>query len=390
MTNSVSRWNAIKTAVRPDFRALFGQPRTWCMQAGRMQAGRMQAGRIQAGPTQVAGIRSWGSRACVIQLGLAACLGLSGGVARAANDVVIFTDRDLGTAIGAAVAPMKSHIRAVETDVRAGDAACTTLPGNRVRFALLARNPSQAEIDVCAGGVRADVIAVPVGFQAMALATPANGVVFSVSSADLFRALRANAAGARPTTWDQLGAGYPSAPIAVLAAPPGSITQQVFDARMEATCFGTAPAAGMPFDRAGRLAYCGALRKDASVQPRPAGAGAVAAWAKTAGAGAVALVSVSELAALDGVVVPLLIDNVTPSAVNIAAGRYGAARPVTLMIVLPREADAARRDLARKAAFDLMAESMIGPGGALGGGGVIALQPADRLEARTKAVAFIE
>ena len=359
MTNSVSRWSTTRTAARPDYRAMSGGVRTW-----------------------------------IVRLGLAACLGVSGGAAQAANDVVIFTDRDLGTAIGAAVAPMRSTIRAVETDVRAGDAACTTLPGNRVRFALLARNPSQVEIDVCAGGSGADVLAVPVGFQAMALATPAKGVVFSVSSDDLFRALAANAAGARPTTWDQLGAGYPAAPISVLAAPPGSITQQIFEARMEAVCVGASPAAGMPFDRAGRLAYCGALRKDASTQSRPggvnAGTDAVAAWARTAGAGAIALVSVGELAALDGVVVPLLIDNMTPSAVNIAAGRYAAARPVTLMIVLPREADAARRDLARKAAFDLMSEAVIGPSGTLSAGGVIALQPADRLEARTRAVAFIE
>ena len=355
MTNPASRGNTMKTAARPDDRAMSGGPRTW-----------------------------------VMRLGLAACIVLSGGVARAANDIVIFTDRDLGPAVGAAVAPMGSTVRTVETDVRAGDAACTTLPGNRVRFALLPRNPSQVEIDICAGGSGADVIAVPVGFQAMALATPAKGVVFSVSSPDLFRALAANAAGARPTSWDQLGPGYPAAPISVLSAPSGSITQQVFEARMEAVCVGAAPAASLPFDRAGRLAYCGALRKDTSAQPRPAGADAVATWARTAGAGAIALVSVGELAALGGVVVPLLIDNVTPSAVNIAAGRYGAARPVTLMIVLPREADAARRDLARKAAFDLTSEAMIGPSGALGTGGVVALQPADRLEARAKAVAFIE
>ena len=159
---------------------------------------------------------------------------------------------------------------------------------------------------------------------------------------------------------------------------------------MEAACVAASPSASLPFDRAGRLAVCGALRKDPSVQPRQAGADAVAGWAKTAGSGAIALVSVSELPALDGIVVPLLIDNVAPPAANIAAGRYPAARPVTLMIVLPREADAIRRDLARKAAFDLMAEATIGPAGTLGNGGVIALPPAERLEARTKAVAFIE
>jgi ABC-type phosphate transport system substrate-binding protein len=331
------------------------------------------------------GLRRW-----AVRLGLIACAGLSSSVARAANDVVIFADRDLGPAAGAAIAPMASTIRTVETDVRAGDAACTTLPGNRVRFALLPRNPSQVEIDVCAGGAGADVIAVPVGFQAMALATPAKGVVFSITSGDLFRALGANAAGARPSAWDQLGTGYPAAPVAVMPALSGSVAQQIFEARMEAVCVGASPSASMPFDRAGRLAFCGALRKDAAVQPRPAGADAVAVWAKTAGAGAVAVVSVSELAALDGVVVPLLIDNVTPSAVNIAAGRYAAARPVTLMIVLPRDADPIRRDVARRAAFDLMSEAMIGPSGALAASGVVALQAADRLEARTKAVAFIE
>ncbi|MGE4046295.1 MAG: substrate-binding domain-containing protein [Acetobacteraceae bacterium] len=329
--------------------------------------------------------RGWTGRT-----GLAACFGLALTAAAAASDVVVFTDRDLGEGAAAAVAPLRTQGRAVEADVRAVDAACTTTPGNRVRLAVVPRTPTQAEIDVCTGGIGADAVVIPIGHQALALATPANGPVFSVASADLFRALGANAAGTPPATWSSLGAGYPAALISVLAAPAGSMARQVFEAQMETGCQAMVPAASLPFDRAGRLAFCGALRAGPSVKQRQAGIQPVADWAKTAGPGAIALVSVTELPALDGVVNPLLIDNVLPSAANISDGRYPARRAVNLVIVLPRFADAYRRDAARSAVFELTSEAMIGPGGALTRAGLIALPPAQRLEARTKAVAFIE
>jgi hypothetical protein len=323
--------------------------------------------------------------------GLAFCFGLAATQpVLAANDVVIFTDRDLGDAAGPVVAPLRSPARVVETDVRAMDAACTTLPGNRVRLAVLARMPNQAEMDVCAGGISADVTAVPLGHQAIALATPSAGPVFSVSANDLFRAFGANAGGPLPASWDGLNLTYPAAPVSILAPRPGSVARQLFDAQMEAGCVASVAATKLPFDRAGRTVFCGALRVDPAVRQRDAAPGAVAEWAKAAGPGAVAVMSVTELPPLDGAATALLIDNVAPSAANISSGRYPAARPVSLMVVLPRATDAPRREAARQAAFDLMSEGMIGPSGALNGAGLVALPPADRVAARAKAVAFIE
>ena len=97
-------------------------------------------------------------------LHLAACAALSlffAAKAVAATDVLIMTDRELGEPMARAVAPLRSATHSVDTGIRAAEAACAPMAGARPRLALLARVPSQAEVELCAGNARADAVAVP-------------------------------------------------------------------------------------------------------------------------------------------------------------------------------------------------------------------------------------
>lgn len=327
----------------------------------------------------------------VKRLWLSICLAVTTSYAAlAAPNVVVFTDRDLGAGVGDAVTRIRSADRVIETDVQAADAACASLPGNRPRLALLPRLVGAAETAACASAAVAEVIALPVGFQAIALVTPMRADAFAVGTADIFRVFAANAGGEKPSAWNQINRHAPAAPIDLLAPPVGSVARNVLNARLEAGCATVASPATLPFDEAGRLAFCSALRTDGIVKTRGTDLTQVSDWARQAVAGSVAAISVTELPALARQVVPLLIDGMAPSAAAITAGRYPAARPVTLLIVLPRAAELRQRETARRALFDMLDEDSIGPAGALAANGLVALPPGERVATRAKALGFIE
>lgn len=311
---------------------------------------------------------------------LAACAALSlfcSARAVAATDVLIMTDRELGEPMARAVAPLRSATHSVDTGIRAAEAACAPMAGARPRLALLARVPSQAEVELCAGNARADAVAVPIARQAVALVRPAGTPVVAVNTTELFRAFTAH--GPAPT------AGT------LLLAPTGSIAQRMFDGRvMESGCVAGMPAAKLPFDRAERRDFCAKTRADGSVAQRSGGAEDVVAWARSAKPGALAVVSVAELPTIGDAVAPVALDGVLPLAVDIAEGRYLASRQVALLIVLPTDTDKARRDAARKTVFNLLAEASIGPSGSLEPADIVVLSPAERVAGRTRALGFFE
>jgi len=251
--------------------------------------------------------------------------------------------------------------------------------------------PTHGERDRCAQATDAEVSVIEIGRQAVAVVVPSSSPVWAIDTAAVFRALGQNGgAGRRPASWDGIDPDYPKLPIGILLPPAESRAQRLFETLiMEQGC-DKAASVGMPFDRADRAGYCGALRDDIPVAQRQDGAQDVANWAAAAQPGQIAIVSVAELRQLDRLVVPLLLDGVLPTAANIESGRYPAADRIELMIVVPKQASREQRLAARDLAFHLLAEASIGPAGSLAPAGLIPLLPPDRLAARSQAVALLE
>jgi len=72
------------------------------------------------------------------------------------------------------------------------------------------------------------------------------------------------------------------------------------------------------------------------------------------------------------------------------SARYPAAKKIELMIVMPNGADQSKRTDARNLAFNLLAETSIGPTGSLANAGLLPLPPPERISARSQAVAFMD
>jgi phosphate transport system substrate-binding protein len=323
--------------------------------------------------------------ACLVLLGP----GQPAGAAQ--QGLPLFADRDLGEALAQAVQNLGPNAQHIDIKPSAIAAACAAAPGTAPRLALLARNPTRAELDRCGQTASAEVTIVEIGRQAVAVVVPINSPVWSVNTAGLFRALGQNSGNtSRTTTWNEIDPSYPKLPIGLLLPPTNSRTWELFNALiMQSGCDRTATAR-MPFDLKSRAAYCAALRTDIQVSAREGGVQGIASWAAAALPGQIAIVSVAELRQLDHRVVPLLLDGALPTAANIDSGRYPAAEKIELMIVVPTGANRTQRADARTLAFNLLAETSIGPTGSLAPAGLIPLPPPDRIAARSQAITFLE
>jgi ABC-type phosphate transport system substrate-binding protein len=329
-------------------------------------------------------------RICIISLAIAA-LSTATTVQAAAPTVPLFADRDLGDALAQAIEGAGSDARHVEVAPAAVRAACTAAAGSTPRLALLTRVPSRIELDACGDAAAADVSTLAIGRQAVALVAPASSPVWSISAAALFRAIGQNSdAKPPPATWSDIDPAYPHLPIGLLMPASDSRAQRLFDTLIIARGCDNAGGERIPFDLKSRARFCGVLRSDIPVLQRQGGAQDVANWAASAPSGQIAIVTIGELRELDRRVVPLLIDGALPTAANIANGRYPAAEQVQLLIVVPHAADPAQRTAARALAFNLLAETTIGPTGSLAPAGLIPLPPSERIAARSQAVASLE
>jgi phosphate transport system substrate-binding protein len=323
----------------------------------------------------------------------AASLALFGldGPARAAQPAVpLLADSELGGALLQATRSLGPGMQRMEVRSSAGSAACVGTAGTAPRLALLARTPPRSVIDQCGRTASGKVSIVEIGRHAVALVVPINSPVWSVSAAGLFRALGLNSGeAARTTNWKDVDPSYPALPIGFLAPAANSRTRQLFDALiMQPGC--DQVSTRTPFDLKNRAAFCSALRTDIQISERDdSNVQGVANWAAAALPGQIAVVSVAELQQLGHRVVPLLLDNTLPTTTNIESARYPAAK-IELMIVMPDGANRNQRADARKLAFDLLAETSIGPTGSLASAGLLPLPPPERIAARSQAVAFME
>jgi hypothetical protein len=310
--------------------------------------------------------------------------------ARAAPpSIVLFAGRDVDDSLSQAVANLASETTWVE--IGGADAACATVAGVKPRLALVSGRLSPSYIEACAHTADAQVISVALGHQAVALVAASHTPVWPISSDALFRALTEHAAKAdRRASWNELESSYPKLPIGVLLAPPASAAERLFAWHVMAPpCIASADP-GLPFDLGNRILYCNMLRRDLPSVQRQTTAQDLAAWAAEAPAGQIAIVRVSALGRLDGLVIPLPLDGVLPTSVNIASGRYVAAERIELLIVVPKNSDRNGRDAARTRALDLLGEASIGPGGNLVAAGLIPLTTAERVAARSQALTLLE
>jgi PBP superfamily domain len=328
---------------------------------------------------------------CLLGL-IAGCLALSAAPSLAATpNAILFADRDVDERLSQAVSRLASELRRVEIGVAATDAACTAAAGKAPRLALVSSRLSPAYVEACGRGANARVITIVLGYEAMAVVAPAKTPVWPITSAALFGAITGHSQQPRlPATWNELNASYPRLPIGFLLAPAGSADERLFETLVLAPpCSATADDK-LPFDLGNRIRYCGAVRSDLPAIRRSSAAGDLAAWAASAPPGQLAVVRLAELRQLDGLAVPLPLDGQLPTAANIASGHYPAATTIELLIVAPRGGDAIGQEEARKLAFDLLAETSIGPEGSLVAAGLIPLAPAQRVVSRSEALKFLQ
>lgn len=306
----------------------------------------------------------------------------------AAPPVLLFADRDLGEAIASGLATR--GMPAPTLSDAAADQACAAIPAGVPRFALVSHVPSRTTVEACGRSAGADVSALKIGHQAVALVAPAGASVWSLRIATLYRAVGEHgASNRRPQSWSDVDPALPHLPIGLLAPPAGSRAEAMLqELVMVAGCASVDPR--LPFDLEERTAYCGKLRQDATTVRHSGNIDELETWATSAQPGQLAVVTLAELRQLSERVVPLPINGALPTTENLDAARYPAAATVSLLIVLPHAAAQASRDAARTVAFDLLAESVIGPEGTLAPAGLAPLAPADRVAARAKAATALE
>lgn len=301
--------------------------------------------------------------------------------------VLLFADRDLGEALASHLDTNAMPSPTISD--AAIDQACGAAPADIPRFAVVTHVPLRAALEDCARRAEADVKAVEIGRQAVALVAPAGAPVWSIGTAALFRALGEHGSNRHPQNWSDVAPDMPKLPIGLLAPPPGSRAEALLQELVMATGCASVDH-NLPFDLQERTAYCGKLRQDITTVRRAGNIEELEGWANSAPPGQVAVVTLAELRQLSERVVPLPIDSALPTTGNLEAMRYPAAASVSLLIVVPHTAGKASRDAARKVAFNLLAESVIGPEGTLAPAGLAPLAPADRVAARTQAVATLE
>jgi phosphate transport system substrate-binding protein len=309
----------------------------------------------------------------------------------AAQSLPLFVERSVDGALINAIQAFGADPQLLPNERSVLQSGCALAPTNTPRLVLLTRAASAAELDRCRETAKAEVIAVAVGWQAVAIAVPVSSPVWSMQPDSLFRALGQNSLDKRESrTWNAIDPTYPALPIGVLLPPPDSVAWHLFDRLiMQAGCARSGEA-DLPLNVSERASFCGTVRSDIPVARRKGSEQELLDWAAKAAPGQIAIVTLPELQQLDRRAVALLIGGVLPTLATIQNGRYAAAQAITLMIVLPRAVDPGSRTRTRSALLDLLSEASIAPGGALAAAGLIPAPPSERVAARTQAADLLQ
>lgn len=301
-------------------------------------------------------------------------------------------------AVPAAPPPPVLLVQSDLTDLRLGEVTgvdWTAMPGADVpntlcsvhvdapaRLAVASRKLTRREREGCTAAAQGKLIESLIGRRAVLAMT--GGASFALTSDILYRALAGKVPGPNGALapnhamrWRELDASLPDAPIQVLFPPDGSIERRIISELILYEGCANRVAAGLPADPIKRLAICTALRTDRAVT-RATDKTAVAAWLHSQGNAAVALVGIATLLAEPDLETALPLDGTAPNFANMAEGRYKAALPVYLLIVMPPHT--ASSVAARVG--PLLAETAIGPLGKLPRRGLAPLAAEDRVKLR--------
>ena len=203
----------------------------------------------------------------------------------------------------------------VQGSVTDRETACAGQHLDKPRLAVVAGAPRPLELEACRQTTGSEVLAMTIGYQAVALVVPADAPAFPLGVTDLFRAVAGHSDQRPfPVVWRDVDPNLPALPIGFLAPPIGSVASRLFDTYVMEPACSRLRGTHAPFELARRMEYCIRLRADPSIVLRNGGSDEIADWAKSAPAGRPAVVSLAELRQLDQIVVA-------------AAARWRSARP---------------------------------------------------------------
>ncbi len=309
----------------------------------------------------------------------------------AAAGLPLFVQGDFDPALVRAIESVGTNPQRVPSEAAVMQTTCSTANAVSPLLALLERAPSDAELDRCRQMSKADVTAIQIGWEAVAVIVPTRSPVWSADATTLFRAVGQNSLyGSQSKTWNDIDPAYPALPIGLLPPSTESTALRLFDKLVMQVGCTKSGEADLPLDVRDRAAFCTSFRKEILVAPPKGDAQNLTSWATNAAPGQIAVGTLPELQSLDGHAVSLLFDGALPTVANIQSGHYGSAERIELLIVAPSSAGARSRGAARKAVLDLLAETSMAPGGTLAAAGLIPVPPADRVAARTKASEFLQ
>ena len=218
-------------------------------------------------------------------------------------------------------------------------------PDGAIRIALLAGSVPRLRDATCRRSAAAQTLVLTLGHEALVFVVPSGRPMVPLDSVTVFRAFGA----AAPR-------GTAAAAGTLLAPAAGTPSDALLGAMvLEHGCVTALPMGAVPHAAAARSVFCAALSEGNNVVRRRPGSAAegvaqIRAWAASAPAGAIAAISLAEWIELTGVVTPVPLDGVLPTAANLAAGIYPASRQIKLAFVVPRAAS----QPARNAALDHM------------------------------------
>jgi hypothetical protein len=107
----------------------------------------------------------------------------------AAQGLPLFAERSVDGALINAVQAFGVDPQLLPNERSVLQSGCALAPTNSPRLVLLTRAESAAELDRCRETAKAEVIAVPMGWQAVAVAVPVSSPIWSMQPDSLFRAL---------------------------------------------------------------------------------------------------------------------------------------------------------------------------------------------------------
>lgn len=276
-------------------------------------------------------------------------------------------------------------------------AACAPA-GAAPRLLMTTERPGRLALEGCRDGAsrRMRVEVLPLGHLAVAVVAPARGPIFALDAEETFRSvaeaapatMATAAAPVRVVSTAGAPAGTPPA-VRLLAPEETSLAWRVFAATaLDGGCAATL-GVHLPFGVAERATACSALRSGATTRRDANDVATLRSWARQSPAGTIAVVTLPELRALGGEVLPVPFNGVLPTSGNVAAGAYPLSMPLHLVVVRPAGSEEGALAVARDVAFEILSERSLGPSGPVAAVGVVPQPPAERVAARNAAFTLL-